>query len=140
MGRISQAVFVSAVIVAVAACGSSASPAASSGASAGASAAASSAGGGGTCAKAPDGTTAAATVTMQNFAFAPASVTVKKGEAVSWTNSDTANHTVTMIDGACDAGQVAKGVTVLLTFNDAGTYAYHCTIHQSMTGTVEVTG
>ncbi len=131
---------VSVAVLALAACSSNASPAASAAASAGASAAASSAASG-DCPKAPDGTAAIGAVTVQDFKFAPETVTIKAGETVGWTNNDTAGHTATTLDGACNTGTIAKGTTVVLTFAKAGTYKYHCTIHSDMpTATVEVTG
>jgi plastocyanin len=120
----------------VAACGGSASPASSSGASPSAAASA----GGGDCSTATADTVAAATVTIRDFAYAPTTVTIKAGEAVAWTNMDTASHTATTTDGGCDTKSIAKGETVALVFPTAGTYTYHCAIHATMpSATVEVT-
>ena len=74
---------------------------------------------------------------MKNFAFSPDSVEIKVGETVTWTNEDAAAHTVTG-DGGVDSGQLATGQTYSKTFDTAGTYAYHCSIHPAMTGTVVV--
>jgi plastocyanin len=96
------------------------------------------AGGGGT------GTTAApaaggATVDISGFAFSPASVTVKVGESVTWTNKDSVPHTVTAADGSFDSGSLAQGASFSFTFQKAGTYTYRCTVHPSMpTATVIV--
>jgi plastocyanin len=80
-----------------------------------------------------------AQVTLQNFAFSPASVTVKVGDTVTWTNKDSANHTVTADDGTTFASStLSSGATFSFTFTKAGTYAYHCSIHTSMTGTITV--
>jgi plastocyanin len=81
-------------------------------------------------------------VTIQNFAFSPASITVKAGTTVTWTNNDSAAHTVTENDGKSGgpaSGDVNPGSTYSFTFKTAGTYQYHCAIHPSMTGTVVVT-
>jgi plastocyanin len=60
------------------------------------------------------------------------------GKTVTWTNGDTTDHTVTFDNGP-DCGHVtASGGTVTVTFPKVGTYAYHCTIHASMKGTVTV--
>lgn len=80
-------------------------------------------------------------VTIQNFAFSPASLTVKKGTTVTWTNKDSAGHTVQETDGQSGpmSGTLSNGQSYNFTFNTAGTFHYHCTIHPSMTGTVTVT-
>lgn len=81
-------------------------------------------------------------VTISSFAFSPASITVKAGTTVTWTNNDSANHTVTANTPSADAPSsdtLAKGKTYSVTFNKAGTYAYYCAIHTEMTGTVIVT-
>jgi plastocyanin len=76
-------------------------------------------------------------VAIANFAYSPAQVTVSSGAVVTWTNSDTAAHTVTFDDGL-DCGQIARDGTLSATFATAGSFAYHCTIHPAMTGTVVV--
>ena len=77
-------------------------------------------------------------VTISNFAFSPASLTVAVGTTVTWTNMDTTTHTVTSNTGAFDSGNFAPNATYSHTFTSAGTYAYHCTIHPSMLGTIIV--
>jgi len=49
------------------------------------------------------------------------------------------DDTVTADDGAFDSGSLAGGKSFSFTFDEAGTFAYHCNIHQSMTGRVVVT-
>lgn len=80
-------------------------------------------------------------VTIKNFAFSPASITVKKGTTVTWTNSDSVTHTVTGKDSQTgpNSGDLAPGESYNFTFNAVGTYHYHCTIHTEMLGTVTVT-
>jgi plastocyanin len=56
---------------------------------------------------------------------------------VTWTNNDSATHTITG-DGGLDSGDVATGGTYSKTFDKAGTYKYHCSIHPTMTGEVVV--
>jgi plastocyanin len=92
------------------------------------------------CQPAAEGTVPAATVTIRDFAYSPATVTIKSGEAVAWTNEDTSTHTATTLDGSCDTKSIPKGGTVALVFPKAGTYEYHCAIHATMpTAVVEVT-
>ena len=80
-------------------------------------------------------------VTITNFSFSPTDVTVKKGTTVTWTNNDSVQHTVT-VDSGDDGPKSqprASGQTYSFTFNDEGTFNYHCTFHPEMHGTVTVT-
>jgi plastocyanin len=79
-----------------------------------------------------------AAVTIKGFAFDPATVTIKAGESVTWTNQDSANHTVVGDKGEFTSGDLANGATFTFKFDTAGTYAYKCSIHPSMAGTVIV--
>jgi amicyanin len=81
-------------------------------------------------------------VKIEQFAFGPESITVKVGTMVTWTNGDEDPHTVTSQDkaGPLKSATLNKGDTYQYTFTTAGTYAYLCTIHPFMTGTVVVTG
>lgn len=81
-----------------------------------------------------EGTGAAAEI--KNFTF-PTGLSVPAGQAIAWTNGDSANHTVTFDDGSCNT-PVASGATVVVTYTVPGTYAFHCAIHSSMTGSLEV--
>src|SRR3989339_899755 len=83
--------------------------------------------------------TAKATVSISNFAFNPATLTVKKGTSVTWTNSDPMAHTITSDNGAFASSQLSPGQRFYFTFIQAGTFSYYCAIHPSMTATVVVT-
>jgi plastocyanin len=76
-------------------------------------------------------------VTIAGFAFSPKTVTVNVGDTVTWTNNDTATHTATSA-GNFDTGSIGGGASKSVTFQTAGTFAYVCSIHSSMTGTVVV--
>jgi plastocyanin len=78
------------------------------------------------------------TVTMINIAFSPSTLTVSKGTTVTWQNNDGVTHTSTSDDGLWDTGNIAPGSSKDVTFSNAGTFKYHCTIHASMTGTIIV--
>lgn len=78
------------------------------------------------------------TVTIQGFAFGPDAVTVTVGDTVTWSNQDNVGHTATAGDGTFDTGTISAGGTASATFSTAGTFAYACAIHPSMTGTVVV--
>ncbi|MEV7780860.1 cupredoxin family copper-binding protein [Kitasatospora sp. NPDC088351] len=85
---------------------------------------------------------AANAVTIKNFAFSPATLTVKAGTTVTWTNTDSDAHTVTSKQGSggpLQSAALATNDTYSYTFTAPGTYAYYCTIHPFMTATVEVT-
>lgn len=80
-------------------------------------------------------------VSIKNFAFSPAAITVKVGTTVTWTNNDSTTHTVTSTDSpvSFDSGNLAPGKTYSFTFTKAGGYKYHCSIHTDMVGSVTVT-
>jgi len=77
-------------------------------------------------------------VSITNYKFDPATVTIKPGHMVMWTNKDTVAHTVTGDDGKWDSGKIEQGKTYSHTFSQEGKYTYHCSIHPNMKGTVEV--
>jgi len=77
-------------------------------------------------------------VTIKNFAFGPASLSVVAGSTVTWTNDDSAAHTATADDGSFDSASIAPGSTFSQTFDTAGMFAYHCSIHPNMKATIEV--
>ena len=112
-------------------------------------------GGGGAAAPAGTTTTAAATLTIPmgaatpgNPAYEPASLTVKKGDAIEVVNEDSSPHTVTSGTGLEDpnAGQMfdtsiitpAASAQLATADLEAGEYDYHCTVHPFMTGTLIV--
>jgi plastocyanin len=79
------------------------------------------------------------TITIKNFAFSPASVTVAPGATVTVTNKDQVAHTITAMDGKFNTGDIAAGSSKTFTApNTAGKYPYICSIHQYMTGTLTV--
>lgn len=90
--------------------------------------------------------------TLTDTAVSPNPIEAKVGQTVVWTNDDTAFHTVTSgLIGAADAGKLfdsglagptaltSKGKTFEHTFDAAGEFDYHCTLHPAMTGKVIVT-
>jgi plastocyanin len=78
-------------------------------------------------------------VNIDNFAFAPATLTVKAGTTVTWTNKDEDPHTVVDNGGAFRSQALGSGGTFSFTFPTAGTFDYICSIHPFMRGTVVVT-
>ncbi|HET9889888.1 MAG TPA: cupredoxin family copper-binding protein [Mycobacterium sp.] len=79
-------------------------------------------------------------VTIDGFAFEPASLTVTAGTTVTWTNRDEEPHTVAASDGSFHSPGMGTGGTFTHTFSAAGTFDYVCSIHPMMHGTVVVTG
>jgi len=80
-------------------------------------------------------------VVIQNFAFQPQDVTINVGESVTWINRDPVGHTATSdAQGVFDTGVIAPGGNKTVSFAVAGTYAYHCSIHPTLKGTVTVVG
>ena len=90
-------------------------------------------------APAPSGDAArSAKVEIVDFAYDPDPVTIEEGGKVIWQNEDSAPHTATADDGSFDTGTLEEGKLKSETFKEAGTYAYICSIHPDMHGTVEV--
>lgn len=90
-------------------------------------------------------TSTSSSVTIENMAFSPSKITVKKGTTVTWTNKDDVGHSV-VSDSDAPAGGPPKsaalfgnGGTFSFTYNTVGTFAYHCSAHPFMQGSVEVT-
>lgn len=86
----------------------------------------------------PDEAGVTVDVSAVNNTFDPAEVTVAAGEAVRWTNADTVAHDVTSEDGTLAGLIPDAGSEFSHTFSDPGTYAYTCTLHPGMDGTVIV--
>ena len=76
--------------------------------------------------------------------YTPSSVSIGVGETVTWSNDDTAAHTVTSgtpsggLDGIFDSSLFAAGTTFSHTFEEEGTFDYFCMVHPWMVGNVIV--
>jgi plastocyanin len=81
---------------------------------------------------------ASATVTMGDFFFSPASVSVAVGDTVTWRNTGQAPHNAIADDGSFSTPDLNQGQSASETFTKAGTFSYICTIHPQMKGTVRV--
>lgn len=79
------------------------------------------------------------TIDIKGFVFDPATITISKGTTVTWTNKDTAQHTVTEINNAFSSEILSQGQIYNHTFNETGTFEYQCHIHPGMRGKVIVT-
>lgn len=83
---------------------------------------------------------ASRSVTIKDFAFSPATVTVNVGETVTWTNRGPSAHTATATDKSFDTGLLSKGKSASHRFTVAGTFSYYCKPHPFMKGKVQVIG
>jgi plastocyanin len=81
-----------------------------------------------------------ANVSITDNEYSEASLSVDAGTTVTWVNEGTNTHTVTADDGSFDSGDLEPGDSFSYTFDDAGTFDYHCEYHgdEGMTGSVEV--
>ena len=86
-------------------------------------------------------------VTIQNLQYNPANLTIKKGDTVRWTNKDQTAHTSTSDDfqagqdnppAAWDSQPLNPGQTFDHQFDTAGTFPYHCSVHNYLKGTITV--
>jgi plastocyanin len=83
------------------------------------------------------------TADIKAFQFQPKAIEVQAGAAVTWTNQDNIDHTITSgtpesPDGTFASAPFGKGKTFTATFDKPGEYAYFCSKHKSMHGTVKV--
>ncbi len=81
---------------------------------------------------------APAEVAIEKFAFEPASLVIRRGGRVRWTNRDAAPHTATSVDGAWDSGGLEKQDMFSVSFREVGVFPYYCVYHPHMTGQITV--
>ena len=83
--------------------------------------------------------TASDQVTIVDFGFDPAHVTVPVGTTVTWTNQDDTSHSIEDRSGEPSGPPLALGDEFSRTYDEAGSFPYVCGIHNYMQGTVTVT-
>ena len=87
---------------------------------------------------------AATTITIvgENGAssYVPNPGSAKAGPTIEWKNADiNTHHIVSNTSGVFDTGNISAGATSkTITVDKPGSYPYHCTIHASMTGVLNV--
>ena len=79
-------------------------------------------------------------VTIDNFVFEPARLTVKAGTTVTWLNRDDIPHTVAAKDRLFKSKVMDTDESYSFTFSTPGEYTYFCSLHPHMTGTIVVEG
>ena len=79
------------------------------------------------------------TIVIADFSFGSPK-TVPVGTTITVMNNDSAPHTMTADDGSFDTGDIPIGGSAEITFDEAGTFPFHCNIHSSMTGSITVEG
>jgi len=77
-------------------------------------------------------------IKIDNFSFAPGTLTVAAGTTVTWTNQDDIPHTAVSTDGVFKSKVMDTDEKFSYTFTKPGTFPYFCSIHPKMTGTIVV--
>jgi plastocyanin len=77
-------------------------------------------------------------VKIDNFSFAPTSLTVRVGTQITWTNRDDIPHTVVEDDKIFRSKVLDTDEKFTFTPRKPGTYKYYCSIHPKMTAEVVV--
>ncbi len=77
-------------------------------------------------------------IELSGFALVPATITVTVGTTVTWSNLDSAAHTVTSETDLFDSGNLVRNATFSYSFADRGIFSYFCAIHPYMKGEVRV--
>ena len=78
------------------------------------------------------------TVTIDATSYSPKTLTVHAGDTVVWVNEDLFPHTVTARNGRFDSGDIATGKSWTYTVKADGLFAYFCTYHATMKGTLRI--
>jgi plastocyanin len=78
-------------------------------------------------------------ISIEAMQFGPASLTIRRGERIRWTNKDPFPHTVTAQGGTFDSGEIQPDKSWTFTARKAGQFPYVCKLHPTMQGTLIVT-
>ncbi|MGH9513063.1 MAG: cupredoxin domain-containing protein [Terriglobales bacterium] len=77
-------------------------------------------------------------VRVDNFTFAPETLTVSVNSTVTWVNKDDVPHVIASTDGVFKSKALDTDDKYSYTFTKAGTFAYYCTVHPKMVGKIVV--
>ncbi|HEY1953396.1 MAG TPA: plastocyanin/azurin family copper-binding protein [Gemmatimonadaceae bacterium] len=87
----------------------------------------------------PPGPVVTTDVSLKNLAFSPKAIQVSPGATVTFTNNDGIAHNITFSSAAVNGStDFSTGARTVVMPNATGTYAYHCTIHPGMIGSIVV--
>jgi plastocyanin len=78
------------------------------------------------------------TVIVEAMRFVPETLTVQRGDRVVWVNKDLFPHTATATGGAFDSRNIGANASWTYVAREPGRYAYLCSLHTTMTGTLTV--
>jgi plastocyanin len=92
----------------------------------------------GAAASAPEAVSTNRTVVIENLQFNPKDLTVKSGARIIWSNKDPFPHTASADAKVFDSGSIAPNESWTWVARKPGTYAYVCSFHPIMKGTVTV--
>jgi plastocyanin len=81
---------------------------------------------------------AGAEIRVDNFSFGPGTLTVPVNSTVNWTNKDDVPHVIASTDGLFKSKALDTDDVYSYTFTKPGTYAYYCSVHPKMVGTIIV--
>jgi len=81
------------------------------------------------------------TISILNYVFDPATVTIKTGTTVTWVNNDPISHKIVSVTNppVFSSDNISQGGSYSFTFTTAGTFGYFCQIHPMMKGSIVVT-
>ena len=77
-------------------------------------------------------------IRVDNFSFAPETLTVPVNSTVTWVNKDDVPHVIASNDGLFKSKGLDTDDKYSYTFTKAGTYSYYCSIHPKMVGKIVV--
>ena len=77
-------------------------------------------------------------VSIDDMKFQPADLSIVVGDSVEWTNNDERDHNVTAKDNSFKSPNLGNGATFKYTFKKPGKFAYGCSLHPRMKGTINV--
>jgi plastocyanin len=77
-------------------------------------------------------------ISIENFVFVPAEVTISPGTKVTWINKDEAPHTATSLDKKFNSGGMDTDDKFSFVFNEKGEYPYFCALHPHMKANITV--
>jgi plastocyanin len=77
-------------------------------------------------------------VTMEGLQFRPATLTVRRGDRITWVNNDLFPHTATGPSGTFDSASIPAGGSWSFVAGKSGTFTYTCTFHPTMKAVLTV--